>query len=181
MNDQELLSKVSAKDEDAFKELYSRYNLPVFNYLLRLVHQTTSAEDLLQETFLAIWQGAEKFRGKSSVKTWIFRIAHHKAISWLRRHGKTQQIPKNIDELPLFSQEISPEEAIIQRGQIAQIQTAIEQLSNNHRSTVELTFVHGFSYKEIAEIMGCPAGTVKSRMSYALKYLNAELAHKGSG
>jgi len=180
LSDQELLSKISKNDEDAFKELYARYNLSVFNYLIRLIHQTTLAEDLLQESFLGIWQGAQKFRGKSSVKTWIFRIAHHKAISWLRKHGKNQQIPKDIDELSLFSQEISPEEALIQRGQIAQIQNAIEQLSHNHRSTIELTFVHGFSYKEIAEIMGCPVGTVKSRMNYALKILSADVNLKDS-
>ncbi len=183
--DEELISKVSAKDEDAFKELYSRYNLSIFNYLLRLVKQATSAEDLLQEAFLAIWQGADKFRGQSSVKTWVFRIAHHKAISWLRKHGGVQQIPHDIDELSLFSQEISPEEALIQNGQIAQIQKALEQLSSNHRSTVELAFVYGFSYNEIAEIMRCPLGTVKSRMNYALKYINSDLtasalAQKGS-
>lgn len=180
LSDQELLSRISKNDEDAFKELYSRYNLPLFNYLVRLVHQTTLAEDLLQESFLGIWQGAKKFRGKSSVKTWVFRIAHHKAISWLRKHGKIQQIPTDIDELSLFSQEISPEEALIQRGQITQIQNAIEQLSHNHRSTVELTFVHGFSHKEIAEIMGCPVGTVKSRMNYALKILSANFTRKSN-
>ena len=179
-SDQALISRISKNDEDAFNELYARYNLSVFNYLVRLVHQTTLAEDLLQESFLGIWQGAKKFRGKSSVKTWVFRIAHHKAISWLRKHGKAQQIPADIDELSLFSQEISPEEALIQRGQIAQIQNALEQLSHNHRSTVELTFVHGFSYKEIAEIMGCPVGTVKSRMNYALKNLSADFTRKES-
>ena len=148
---------------------------PVYNYLLRLVHQTTSAEDLLQEIFLAIWQGAKKFRGKSSVKTWIFRIAHYQAVSWLRKHGKTKEMANNYDELSLNSPEISPEEATIQSLQIKQIQTAIEQLSPNHRSTVELTFVHNFSYKEIAEIMRCPVGTVKSRMNSAIKYLNITL------
>ncbi len=181
LSDQEILTNVAAKDDIAFKELYLRYNLPLFNYLLRLLHQTTIAEDLLQETFLAIWQGAERFRGKSSVKTWIFRIAHNQAISWLRHHGKTQPITLNIEDMSLFSQEPSPEEAIIQMGQVTQIQTAINKLSQNHRSTVELTFVHGFSYKEIAEIMSCPVGTVKSRMNSALKYLNADITRKRSG
>lgn len=178
--DRDLLSKISNCDEDAFKELFSRYNIPVFNYLLRLVRQSTIAEDLLQESFLGVWLGAKKFRGKSSVKTWIFRIAHFKAVSWLRKYANSQQLPQNIDDLTLFSQEISPEETTIQRGEIAQIQSAIEQLSHRHRSTVELTFVHGFSYKEISEIMGCPVGTVKSRMNYALKYLNADLTRKDS-
>lgn len=178
MPDQELLIKVSTKDEEAFKELYARYNIAVFNYLLRLIHHTTFAEDLLQETFLAIWQGAQSFRGKSSVKTWMFRIAHYKAVSWLRKHSKKQEMQYNIDDVVLFSKEHSPEETAIQSGQITQIQSAIEQLSQNHRSTIELTFVHGFSYKEIAKIMGCPVGTVKSRMNYALKYLSADLTRK---
>ena len=96
--DIELIQKIAAGDEAAFSELYSRYNQPVYNFILRLLHQTPAAEDLLQDVFLAVWQGASQFRGKSTVKTWVFRIAYYQAISWLRKNKKADQIHRDIDD-----------------------------------------------------------------------------------
>ena len=80
--------------------------------------------------------------------------------------------------MPLVSPEPSPEENLIDKAELTQVLAALETLSANHRAVIELTFAHGFAYQQIAEVMGCPVGTVKSRMSYALKYLNAELNQK---
>jgi len=175
LDDQELLLRISAGNEEAFKELYTRYHLPIFNYILRLVHQVQAAEDILQDVFLAIWQSANRFRGHSSVKTWMFRIAHNQAVSWLRRRKNSDQVIDNIENFSLLSKDLPPEEKLLQEWQSNRVQSALEKLSPNHRSVVELTFVHGFAYREIAEIMRCPVGTVKSRMSYALKNLSAYL------
>ena len=174
-SDPELLKKIANRDETAFNELYSRYHLPVFNFILRLILQKDAAEDILQEVFLAVWQGSNRFQSKSSVKTWLFRIAYHKSISWLRKDKNLRQ-SLNIDELSIFSDKPSPEGSLINHWQETQIKSAIAQLSHNHRSVIELTFVHGFSYKEIANIMKCPVGTVKSRMNYALRYLKTNLS-----
>ncbi len=176
--DLELVQNISTGDEIAFNELYSRYNLPVYNFLIQLIHQTHAAEDLLQEVFLAVWQGSNKFRGKSTVKTWVFRIAYNQAISWIRKNKKKGWQHQNIDELSVIIDETSPERALIELWQAAEIKSAIEQLSHKHRSVIELTFVHGFSYQEIADIMKCPVGTVKSRMSYALRYLKTDVETK---
>src|SRR5512136_2636089 len=81
----ELLHQVAAGDEAAFAELYDLYAPSVYNYLLRLVNESTVAEEILQEVFLAMWQGAHRFREEAKVKTWLLRIAHHQAVSWLRR------------------------------------------------------------------------------------------------
>jgi RNA polymerase sigma-70 factor (ECF subfamily) len=178
LTDLELVQQISAGDEAAFSELYARYNLPVFNFILRLTQQAIAAEDLLQEVFLAVWGGAGRFRGKSTVKTWVFRIAYHRTISWLRKNKKAYRLHQNIDEFPLISDEPSPESTLIEQWQEAQIRSAIKRLSPKHRSVIELTFVHGFSYQETAEIMKCPVGTVKSRMSYALRYLKTDLSTK---
>ncbi|HBX70470.1 MAG TPA: hypothetical protein DEH25_14090 [Chloroflexi bacterium] len=178
--DQELLQKTAGRDEKAFKQLYQRYQQAVFNYILRLIHDEVAAEELLQDVFFAIWQGAADFRSQASVKTWIFRIAHFQAVSWLRKNlpGKHAQKTELDDEL--LATEPSPEETLIEKRKIERMLIALENLSPSHRSVVELTFVHGFSQNEIAEILKCPAGTVKSRMSSALKYLAASLENDES-
>jgi RNA polymerase sigma-70 factor (ECF subfamily) len=177
--DLELVKKIAIGDEDAFSQLYSRYNLPVYNFILRLILRKDAAEDVLQEVFLAVWQGSNRFQSRSAVKTWLFRIAYHKSISWLRKDQKRRQ-SVNVDELSIFSDKPSPESTLIEHWQEAQIKSAITQLSHNHRSVIELTFVHGFSYKQIATIMKCPVGTVKSRMNYALRYLKTYLTINSS-
>ena len=112
------------------------------------------------------------------MKTWVFRIAYNQTISWIRKNKKAFRQHQNIDELPIIQDEISPENSLIELWQTAQIRSAIGRLSYNHRSVIELTFIHGFSYQEIADIMKCPVGTVKSRMSYALRYLKTDIDTK---
>lgn len=173
--DLELVQRISSGDQVAFNELYTRYNLPVYNFISRITNQQDVAEDVLQEVFLAVWQGSSRFLRKSTVKTWLFRIAYHQSISWLRKNNKSFQLHQNIDEIPIISDEPSPEGSLIEQWQEAQIKSAIARLSHNHRSVIELTFVHGFSYQEIAKIMKCPVGTVKSRMNYALRYIKSDI------
>jgi len=171
----ELLKKASNGDEKAFRQLYQRYKTGIYNYILRLIHDESAAEELLQDVFLAVWQGAGKFRNQSSVKTWIFRIAHFQAVSWLRKNLKVKQIQENENGFEWKTTVPSPEETIIERREMERVLAALDRLSPNHRSVIQLTFVYGFSNREIAEIMKCPVGTVKSRMSFALKYLLAIL------
>ena len=166
--DAELLRQVAAGDEAAFAELYDLYAPPVYNYLLRLVNESAVAEEILQEVFLAMWQGAHRFREEARVKTWLLRIAHHQAVSWLRRTRATARADEELeaaDHDPI-------EEHLARSWQIDQVRAALAQLTSNHRAVIELTFVQGLSYAEIAEVMNCPIGTVKSRMSYALRRLN---------
>ena len=181
--DRDLLRKAAQGNDAAFGELYDRYNLPVYNYLLRLIHEQALAEDLLQDAFVAAWQGAGRFRGRSSVKTWLFRIAHNRAVSWLRRNRHKQPSSQTAVGLPESAPGDAPppEDQIIANWQTDQVIGALDQLSEKHRSVVELTFGHDFSQKEIANIMNCPVGTVKSRLNYALQHLGAILRARGAG
>jgi RNA polymerase sigma-70 factor (ECF subfamily) len=179
--DSELLRMASRGDADSFGIFYDRYSTSIFNYLLRLTHEQGAAEELLQDVFLAVWQGAKRFRGDSSVKTWMFRIAHHRAVSWLRKNRGNRQ-PINFEtEIPdsFAGGEVSPEMFSFQSWQVDQIIQALDQLTETHRAVIELTYIHEFSQKEIAQIMRCPTGTVKSRMSYALRHLNRILRQMG--
>jgi len=166
--DFDLLRQVAAGDEAAFAELYDLYASLVYNYLLRLVNEPAVAEEILQEVFLAMWRGARGFRAEAKVRTWLLRIAHHQAVSWLRRK-RTVLWPD--DELEQETVD-SFEEDLAHVWQIEQLRGALVRLSPKHRAVIELTFVQGLSYTEIAQVMNCPIGTVKSRMSYALRHMN---------
>jgi RNA polymerase sigma-70 factor (ECF subfamily) len=162
-------------EEQALAELYQRYDKPLYNYLLRLVHQPTVAEDLLQEVLLAVWQGADRFKGQSKVTTWLYRIAHNRAVSWLRQRRKET----GVDDLPDLASGDDPATHAMQKWRAVQLRRALDRLSPRHRSVLELTFFLGFSYAEVAEIVDCPVGTVKSRMSHARRYLLDALAKMG--
>jgi RNA polymerase sigma-70 factor, ECF subfamily len=170
--DVDLLRQMAAGDDAAFAELYDLYAPPVYNYLLRLINESAVAEEILQEVFLAMWRGAHRFRAEAKVKTWLLRIAHHQAVSWLRRE---RAVLWPNDELEADSA-ASIEEDLARSWQIDQVRGAFAQLSPKHRAVIELTFVHGLSYTEIAQVMNCPIGTVKSRMSYALRHMSSILS-----
>ncbi len=171
VGDLELLSRTANDDKTAFDELYQRYSRPLYHYLLRLIHEQHVAEDLLQEVFIAVWQGARGYRGQAQVKTWLYRIAHNRAISWLRRY----KVTTILEDVVETSREVGPEESAIGSWQNDQIRQAVNQLPFKHQEVLELAFVHELSYTEIANVIGCPVGTVKSRMSYALRMLNGLL------
>lgn len=169
--DRQLLRRVAQGDEGALSVLYQRHSGPLYNYLLRLIHEPAFAEDLLQEVFVTVWQGAGRFRGRSKVTTWLFRIAHNRAVSWLRHRKRELTLDKVAD----FPAEDSPAERMMGRWRAEQIQAALDQLSPKHRAVLELAFYHELSYQDIAEIVGCPVGTVKSRVSYARRSLQEAL------
>ncbi len=176
--DVQLLQRVGNGEESAFDELYRRHATSLFNYLVRLIHEPPVAEDLLQEVFLAAWRGARSFRGQAQVKTWLFHIAHNQAVSWLRRH----QPVTAFDDLEWSAADEGRDESD-DRAMLAwrtdQLQAALDRLSPKHREVIELAFAHELSYAEIAQVANCPVGTVKSRMSYALRYLKGALKQQG--
>ncbi len=169
--DHQLLRQVAAGDEQAFDELYQAYNVAVYNYILRLIHEPNVAEDLLQEVFLAAWQGAARFRQESKVKTWLLKIAHYQTVSWLRRHHATSPF----DDLVDAATDGQIEDHIVEAWEADRIWRALDQLSPKQRAVIELVFVQDLPYAEIAKILDCPIGTVKSRISYAMRNLTALL------
>ena len=172
-----LLQRAAQGDENAFEQLYARHSVALFNYLLRLVRRSEIAEEILQETFIAVWQQAALFEGRSAVKTWIFRIGHHKAVSWLRRNREHL----TLDEGLLAGEGSALWENAEQRAweETDALRQALDLLSPKHRAVLELAYGQGMTYKEIAWVLGCPVGTVKSRMKYALQHLEGILRRSG--
>jgi RNA polymerase sigma-70 factor, ECF subfamily len=142
---------------------------------LRLIHDPNGAEDVLQEVFIAIWKGASSFRGQACVKTWIYRIAYKRAISWVRNH----RFIFRYEEKDLPAEIIEYDEISMDHWLYGQMIDALNQLSIKHRAVLELAYTHGLSYREIAAALECPIGTVKSRMCYALRSLSGKI--KGMG
>jgi RNA polymerase sigma-70 factor (ECF subfamily) len=169
--DQQILAKVAQGDVIAFEQLYRQYSKPIYRYLVRLVLDENVAEDLIQDVYIAAWTGARNFRGQASVKTWLYQIAHHQAVTWLRR----RKINEKYDDSDRSGSAKSVEEKYFDTWMREQVLKAVDQLSVEHRSVIELVFYQGMSYQEAAMVMRCPVGTIKSRMSYARRYLDSIL------
>jgi RNA polymerase sigma-70 factor (ECF subfamily) len=174
--DRQLVQRTAEHNEEAFEELYQRFSGPIYNYLLRLIHEQDVAEELLQEVFVSVWKGANRFKGRSKVSTWLFRIAHHRAVDWLRKRRPTL-LEENRQLLNDRARE--PEAEALGAWRVDQVQAALAQLSADHRAILELVFFQELSYRQVARVMDCPVGTVKSRVSYAKRHLNGILRRMG--
>jgi len=165
-SDRELIADVARGDEQAFGRLYDRFADRVYRYAYTILRAKHLAEDVVQETMVAVWKGASKYAGRSRVSTWIFGIARNQAYSLIRREIRGERIP----DVSLVSPDPAP--GVHQQERVAR---ALERLSHDHREVVFLTFYEGLSYGEIASILGIPTGTVKSRMFHAKKQLGEAL------
>lgn len=165
--DRELLSRVAEGDEAAFRRLYERYATRVFRYALTILRDRHLAEEVVQESMVAVWNGARTFRGTSQVSTWIFGIARNQAHALLRREARGARTPNEPLVLPDPAGEVERED---------RVRLAVDRLPPEQREVVFLAFYEGLSYREIAQMLGVPEGTVKSRMYYAKRNLAEVLA-----
>ena len=166
-SDRELIADVANGDEAAFGQLYDRFADRVHRYAYTILRGRHLAEEVAQETMIAVWKGASKFAGRSKVSTWIFGIARNQAYSLVRKEIRTERVP----DVSLVQPDPAP--GIHRQEKVAR---ALERLSDDHREVVFLTFYEGLSYGEIASILDIPTGTVKSRMFHAKKQLGEALA-----
>ena len=171
-NDLNLIRRIVMGDENAVCELYAAYGQRLYAYALRITNDTATAEDVTQETLVIAWRTASQFRAEGRLIAWLLGIVHHSAMKALRH---TSQPLDEIEEtVPASSP--SPEEQA-QTGEIKRwIRKGLQSLSTEHRAVLELVFYQGLSLQEVAEVCGCPLGTVKSRLSYARGHLRGVLS-----
>ena len=171
--DAELIARIRERDVHAFEQLYRKYFGRLSRFLLNLIHRPQLVEEVLNDTMMVVWNKPDAFAGSSKLSTWIFGIAYRKAMKALRRWDQPVEDP----DLDL---RVSEEPAPDQQAGLEQIQarlaTAINGLSADHRAVVDLTYFQGFAYAEIADIVGCPVDTVKTRMFHARRHLKRMLA-----
>ncbi len=174
--DRQLLQRIAAGDEDALRQLYDLYGQRLYAYALRVTGDPASAEEAVQESLVAAWLGAGKFRGQGRVVAWLHGIVHHKALNQLRGRAidsldDREQEPPARDPLP--------EAQAAAQEQRRLVRQRLQGLSQEHRLTLELVFYQGLSLQEVAEVFDCPVGTVKSRLNYAKASLRGALSRAG--
>ena len=167
----------SRADESALGELYDRYGRVAYGLALRVVRDRALAEDAVQEAFLGVWRSAGTFaaeHGKPS--TWILTLVHRRAVDLVRREERRRSEP--LDEVAQPTGEATDEEAWL-RAQRQVVQEALRKLPPDQREAIELAYYGGFTQSELAERLGQPLGTIKSRMFTGLKRLRELLAEAG--
>lgn len=171
-SDEVLVGRIATGDRLAMQVLFARHHVRVYRFVLRLVRDETVAEDLISEVFLDVWRQAGRFEGRSQVSTWLLAIARFKALSALRRRPDEELDDETAEAIEDTSD--NPEVTLEKKGKSAAIRKCLEKLSAEHREIIDLVYYHEKSVEEVAQIVGIPENTVKTRMFYARKRL-AEL------
>jgi RNA polymerase sigma-70 factor, ECF subfamily len=174
-NDNELLAAVAAGDRRALEELYLGYHRRLSRFLSRFTQRYENVEEIINDTFMAVWQSASSFRSASQVSTWIFGIAYRMALKSLRRQ-KNHTAARSLDEYP--EQSVNPVLAAETQDWVTH---GLNCLPLEQRLTLELAYHMGHSLEEIAVITGAPVGTVKARMFHARQKLRLYLPALGGG
>lgn len=176
-SDETLVGLVAQGDKDAMRVLFARHNVRVFRFLLRIVGNEATAEDLLNDVFLDVWRNAARFEARSQVSTWMLAIARFKALASLRRRT-TDELDDDADEM-LEDPADDPETVMQKTDRSALLQDCLKQLSIAHRQVIDLVYYHDQSIDEVAEIIGVTQSTVKTRMFYARKRIAELMAERG--
>ncbi len=174
--DSELVRRIAAGEQAALRELYAAYGQRLFAYAVRLTRNPTIAEDVVQESLVAVWQSAARYGGQGRVIAWLLGIVHHKALNAIRRQSPSL-LEEEPEELPDESATLDEQMAVRERADLLRV--ALEALSLKHRMVLELVFYQGLHLAEVAQVCDCPVGTVKSRLSYAQAHLRRVLEQAG--
>jgi RNA polymerase sigma-70 factor (ECF subfamily) len=174
--DEALVASIAAGNRLAMQLLYARHNVRVYRFVLGMLHNDAAAEDVVSETFFDVWQQAGRFEGRSKLSTWLMSIARHKALTTLRSR-QHEQIDDHAETMA--DQADTPEAAMQKTDKSAMLQAALAQLTPAHREIINLVYHQERKIEDVAEILGIPLNTVKTRMHYARKRLADLLARAG--
>jgi RNA polymerase sigma-70 factor, ECF subfamily len=175
--DDALINSIAIGDKRAMVLLFMRHNVRIHRFVMRLTGKPSIAEDIVSEVFLDIWRGAAEFSGKSNVSTWLLGIARNKTMSALRR--RTEAMFDYDAAVDLVDDADDPEVAADRASRGAVVRRCLMRLPAPLREIVDLIYYHEKTVMEVAEIVGIPPGTVKTRMFHARGRLQQMLAHAG--
>ena len=176
-SDDVLIGRVANGDRLAMQVLFARHHVRVYRFVLRLVRNESAAEDLISEVFLDVWRQAGKFEGRAQVSTWLLAIARFKALSALRRKPEQELDEETAEAIEDTSD--TPDVTLEKKQTGEVIRECLTSLSAEHREIIDLVYYHEKSVEEVAEIVGIPEATVKTRMFYARKKLAELLKARG--
>jgi RNA polymerase sigma-70 factor (ECF subfamily) len=174
--DAELARRLQKRDPQALGELYDKYGRLAYSLIYRIVRDAGTAEDLVQETFLRVWNRSAGFDAdRGALGGWLLAVARNRAIDYLRSAGGKLRNALELEETAHPSLYLDLEKEILNSDKARRLRKAMEKLSANQRNAIELAYFEGLSQTEIAERMGQPLGTVKTWVRSALKHLREEL------
>jgi RNA polymerase sigma factor (sigma-70 family) len=175
--DEQLLHAIARGDEAAVAELYDRFGRVAYGLALRILRDASLAQDAVQEAFVTAWRTAAGFdTARGSASTWLLTLVHRRAVDLVRREARRRGDP--LDEAPAASGGAADEAAWL-RGERRRVQAALARLPSEQRSALELAYYGGLTQSELAERLGVPLGTVKSRMFAGLAKLRELLDEAG--
>lgn len=174
----DLMEKLQADDISAFETIFQDYRRMVFKTAYLMTGRKEEAEDILQEVFVSVWRSRNTFNPKKGkLTTWIYRITVNQCLS---RRRKKQPAILSLEEksinLPDIKLEEQPEEVLVTKLEYERLMKAMNALDSRHRSVLILRYFNDLSYDEIAQVIGVPLGTVKSRISQALRSLRTQMS-----
>jgi RNA polymerase sigma-70 factor (ECF subfamily) len=169
-SDASLLQRIANGDAQAMRIFFTRHNARVRRFVLRLVGDQALAEDLTSDVFIEVWRHADQFKGNSQVSTWMLAIARFKALSALRQRKHEHLDEAEAAAIPDLADD--PEIVVEKKDRIATLRKCMSHLSRAHREVLELAYYEDKSVSEVAELIGVPANTVKTRMFHARKRIS---------
>ena len=168
-DDLSLIQSIAAGSEQAMNQFFQRHHQSVYTFALRRLNEPADAADVLNDVMLQVWRGADRFAGQSKVTTWLLGIANHKIMDIYRKRKQHdyEELDHNCEDHHAANEGFD----ITLAQDAAMIKLCMDKLSEAHREVVHLTFFEDMSYPDIAKVVGCPPGTVKTRMMHAKKNL----------
>lgn len=175
----DLVHRIGDGDEGALAELYARFAGPVYGFVLRRVSDREVVEEVCADVWLGCWRSARSFRGDSQVLTWLLGIASRQVFTHTRRKRPTKVPLADVGEGPDRSSR-DPADAVVSHASFDAMIGVIERLPTDLYEVITLAWLHELPYREISDIVGCPVGTVKSRVSRARRLLQHKIGpHHG--
>jgi RNA polymerase sigma factor (sigma-70 family) len=179
LSDEALVALVARSDDAALAELYDRFGRPAYGLALRVLRDPSLAQDAVQEAFLAAWRTAASYDARrAKAATWLLTIVHRRAVDVVRRENRRRGAP--LEDAPVAAGDATDEEASV-RERRREVQAALAQLPADQREALELAYYGGLTQSELAERLGVPLGTIKSRMFAGLSKLRDLLADGEGG
>jgi RNA polymerase sigma factor (sigma-70 family) len=176
-SDEALVEAIAGADEDALGELYDRFGKVAYGLAFRILQDAALAEDAVQEAFLQIWRSAGSYQPeRAKASTWALTFVHRRAVDLVRREERRRTVPAESAPEPSSA---GPDETVVARSRGEIVRAALKALPVEQREAIELAYYGGLTQSELAERLGQPLGTIKSRMFSGLQRLRVLLAEAG--
>ena len=173
----DLVAAISAGDETALKAVYDHHGGAVYGLALRITKNSSLAEDVTQEVMLRLWRNPEKFEpGRGTLRTYLMTQAHGRSVDIIRSESSRRTRENNEARMAAKTRLPAADEAVIDMQVAEEVRSALSQLDPTQRKAIELAYYGGYSYREVAEMLSQPEGTVKSRIRAGLKRLHEHLS-----